>query len=75
MQYSRQVLFSEDISPEDEIDNLFGQLEVIQPPVTLIESIMNSVAQLPSHSQGTLRFNSWHDQDGLVVRHGYLEPS
>jgi hypothetical protein len=32
--------------PDDEIDALFGQLEQIQPPASLAENILASVAQL-----------------------------
>ena len=50
MNYSRNLLVADDMMVDgvdvDEIDALFGQLEQIVPPSTLVESILASVARL-----------------------------
>jgi hypothetical protein len=50
MKYSTQMLFAdtiEDESSEDEIDQLFSQLLQIEPPPTLVDDILASIAHLP----------------------------
>ncbi|HYU73840.1 MAG TPA: hypothetical protein VEL31_14260 [Ktedonobacteraceae bacterium] len=50
MKYSLQMLFAdvtEDDLPEDEIDQLFSQLLQIEPPPTLVDDILASIADLP----------------------------
>ena len=50
MKYSLQMLFAdvtEDDLPEDEIDQLFSQLLWIEPPPTLVDDILASIADLP----------------------------
>ncbi len=50
MKYSTQMLFAdvtEDESSEDEIDQLFRQLLQIEPPPTLVDDILASIAHLP----------------------------
>jgi hypothetical protein len=50
MKYSTHILFCDEIeddATEDEIDKLFSQLEQIEPPPSLIEDILASVASLP----------------------------
>ena len=43
-----QNLYSSPIDMEDEIDRLFSQLETIQPPPNLVDSILTMVlAQAP----------------------------
>jgi len=42
-----------DSEPDDEIDALFGQLEQIQPPASLAEDILASVARLHSPMTST----------------------
>jgi hypothetical protein len=34
---------------DEEIDDLFGRLECIQPPASMVGNIMNAVARLPRH--------------------------
>jgi len=38
---------------DEEIDDLFGRLECIQPPAYLVDSIMDAVARLPRHEDVT----------------------
>lgn len=75
MQYSRPTLFFDDASSEDEIDSLFNQLEVIEPPTSLVQQIISSVAQLPPYPQKERRQQSKHSHEGLIVLHDHLEPS
>ena len=46
MSYLQSVLFSEDVTSDDDIDRLFNQLEQLEPPTSLVDSILASVAQL-----------------------------
>ena len=83
-----QELFSEettntsngidDVSSDDEIDQLFMQLEQITPPPELVENILASVARLPlpqllSGGQDTGKLES--ASDGPIVRDARLQPS
>lgn len=72
MKYPQQLLFSED-RIADEIDELFSQLQVITPPESLVDSILDSVSRL-SYTR-TITPMLWENIDGLVVRHDHLEPS
>ena len=50
MKYSTQMIFAdmvEDVSSDDEIDELFSQLLQIEPPTTLVDDILAAVACLP----------------------------
>ncbi len=51
MQYSKKMLFTHNNMTEEledeELDALFNHLEQFEPPVSLVESIMATVAQLP----------------------------
>ena len=73
MNYLSQSFFPDEISSDDEIDELFCQLEPIEPPPSLIERIMESVARLPLPTQQSP--SDWDSLDGLVVRHSSQQPS
>jgi hypothetical protein len=69
---------NDDLSPLDDIDELFLQLEVVEPPPSLVNTILASVARLPRHEfltdvaeTGALE----QEVDGLVVRNTHLQPS
>ncbi len=47
MKDSQDILFSEEPASDDEIDSLFGQLQVIEPPSSLVERILIAAARLP----------------------------
>jgi hypothetical protein len=66
MNHAHSILFAEDITEDDEIDELFSQLQQIAPPATLIEDILASVARLsvPTPSRTTQKL--WDDM-GLVA--------
>jgi len=74
MQYTRHILFSEDILPDDtlpdELDELFSQLEQLEPPSSLIAHILSSIPQLPAPRQDLY----WAELDNLVVRHEDYPP-
>ncbi len=76
MMYSTQMIFAdtvEDMSPEDEIDELFSRLLQIEPPATLVDDILASVAQLPLPQE--MQSMTWDDVEGLVVHNKAQQPS
>ena len=72
MKYSMQIVFIdavEDESADDEIDQLFSRLSQIEPPPTLVDDILASIARLPFPPQ-----TPTHPFDGLdefIVRHDF----
>ncbi len=68
MNYAHTILFAEDITEDDEIDELFSQLQQIAPPATLIEDILASVARLGVPTPPRTTQKLWDDM-GLVVYH------
>jgi len=68
MQYSAYSFFCDSIEPEDDIDKLFNQLQIIEPPPDLITRIVGTILPL---SQSLLHY----DLDGLVVRKETKEAS
>ena len=85
MVYFQRAYFADDALPHDEIDDLFEKLQPVQPPPSLIQSILNSVNQLPRHPlpqqpQSPLPSISGitddiNGLDSLVVRKEGLPPS
>lgn len=77
MIYAQHLLFCEDIESDDEIDALFSQLQMIEPPDSLVDRILASVAQLPSYPLQEEQSLVWEEFDGgsLLVRKDHLEPS
>ncbi len=73
MKYPQQYLFSDEVSSDSEIDHLFNQLRLIEPPEGLVESILKTVARLPRPQY--LPSACWDDFDGLIVRHDTCGPS
>jgi hypothetical protein len=75
MQHTRYVLFSDDILPDDispdELDELFNQLDLLEPPPSLIARILSSISQLPPSRQRMY----WAELDNLVVRREDCPPS
>ncbi len=66
MRYSRRVPFSDDALPMDELDELFDQLEQLEPPPSLIAHILSIIADLPL--PGPIKGIPWQELDTLVVR-------
>ena len=76
MKYPLYLLMAEvakDPVVDDEIDELFGQLEVIEPPETLVGDILASAARLAHRS--CVASPLLQDMDGLVVCHDMCNPS
>jgi hypothetical protein len=74
--YSTQMLLAaniEDASSEDEIDELFSRLLQIEPPATLIDNILATVARLPLPQE--MDKMTWEDVEGLVARNKMQMPS
>ena len=80
MKYFPQALLADDVASDD-IDNIFSQLQQIEPPPSLVERIMQSVSKLPLPQErpgAQERTDSsifWDNIDGLVVRKNHLLPS
>jgi len=71
--YSTQMLLAknaEDMSSEDEIDELFSQLLQVEPPVTLVDDILATVAGLPLPQE--MDQMMWDTMTGMIV-HGTLQ--
>lgn len=68
-------LFSADVTTDDEFDELVSEMLHVEPPSSLVDNILSSVARIPltqnAVDQGTLE----DDQDGLIVHHGLALPS
>jgi len=73
MKYPQHILFSEETAQDDEIDRIFSQLPVIEPPEVLIERILDTVSHLPRPQ--CLLPPLWDGTEGLIVRHDRCEPS
>ncbi len=75
MQYTQRILFSDDILPDetlpDELDELFSQLEQLEPPPSLVTRILSSITQLSLPRQRMY----WVELDNLVVRREDYPPS
>jgi hypothetical protein len=77
------ALFSNDddddvISSEDDIDQLFLQLEQVEPSTALVDTILSSVARLPRHeflADAEDAHDSWDEFGSLVVPTSHLQPS
>ncbi len=69
MQYTRRILFSDDILPNDELDDLFNQLEQLEPPPALIARILTSISRLPRPKLPQAeQCPPWDELDTPIVR-------
>lgn len=84
MKFPQYLLFSDESSSDDDIDNLFRQLQAIEPPESLVENILASVTRLsqqcvsPSSSDvicTSMPLVAWKDIKGLIVHNENQEPS
>lgn len=73
MKYPQYTLFAEEVLPDDEIDDLFSRLPVLEPPESLVERILDTVSRLPRPQ--FIFPTSWDTLDGLILRHDTSEPS
>ncbi len=73
MRYSQRVWCSDDTLPRDELDDLFDQLEQVEPPPSLIANILATIAKIsrPKPVDDML----WQKLDTLVVRREKSPPS
>ncbi len=74
MNYPLHALFADDIAPDDEIDNLFSRLQQIEPPPTLVDTILASITHLSRQTQ-LPPSNLWESVKELVVHYEHKEPS
>ncbi len=85
MQQPKRELFSSDMPnddlPEDDIDQLFGKLKLVEPPPALIARILSTVSDLSQvESQkkglpGAEPSNPFDTVDNLIVRNEKKPPS
>ncbi len=81
MNYFPQILFADDVASDDDIDNIFSQLQQIEPPPSLVERIMRSVRNIPlpleknEVQERPAPPSLWDNIDGLIVRRSHLQPS
>lgn len=64
--------------PEDDIDQLFGNLELVEPPPALIARILANVSQLSqaeAQKKEPPEAEAFDNLDNLVVRNEKKEPS
>lgn len=54
MQYKTQLPILDDDLSEDDIDRLFSQIELVEPPPSLIAYVLDSVAAYASTSRSQL---------------------
>jgi len=73
MRYTQQVRCSDDTLPRDELDDLFDQLEQVEPPPSLIAHILSTIAELPLPKP--VDELAWQNLDTLVVRREKDPPS
>ena len=70
---------ADDLLPEDDIDELFGKLEPIEPPPALIARILSEVSRLshvgPTEPEPSALPDELEITDPLVVRKEKQEPS
>lgn len=74
--YSIETLFAnniEDMSSEDEIDELFSQLLHIDPPATLVDDILATVARLPLPQE--MDQMPWGNMSDIIVQDMLRMPS
>ena len=58
---------SADMISEDEIDDLFNQLDQLEPPPYLISQILTTVSLLPQPRPVPVS-RQWSDLDALIIR-------
>ena len=74
MSYLQSVLFFEDVSSDDDIDYLFSQLEQIEPPTSLVDSILASVSQIARQQRQDAN-DIWMKTYGIIAYNENQEPS
>lgn len=75
MKHFSRNLFSTDVTTDEEFDELVSELLHVEPPPTLVDNILSSVARIPLTQNVVDQSMLEDDQDGLIVRHGLAMPS
>jgi hypothetical protein len=75
MKHFARDLFSVDVTTDEEFDELVSELLHVEPPASLVENILSSVARIPLPKDEADQSMLKEDQGGLIVRHGLALPS
>jgi len=75
MKHFSRNLFSTDVTTDEEFDELVSELLHVEPPPSLVDNILSSVARIPLTQDAVDQSMLEDDQDGLIVRHGLALPS
>jgi hypothetical protein len=75
MKHFSRNLFSTDVTTDEEFDELVSELLHVEPPPSLVDNILSSVARIPLTQDAVDQSMLEDDQDGLIVRHGFALPS
>lgn len=79
MRFVPKDFFSEDITSDEEFDKLVIDLLYVEPPQSLVDTILSSVAKIPlPQRQAGLLYQEEDlisDHDGLIVLHDLIQPS
>ena len=70
MQYLEYISFLDDDFPQDDIDRLFSQLQLIEPPPSFIARILSQIPGNMSNVSSTSLFSqpvSWNRLDSWVL--------
>ncbi len=71
MQYQEYISFLDDDILQDDIDRLFSQLQMIEPPPSFIARILSQIPGNMSNVSSASLFSqavSWNQLDSWVVR-------
>jgi hypothetical protein len=75
MKHFSRNLFSADVTTDEEFDELVSEMLHVEPPPTLVDNILSSVARIPLTQDAVDQSVLEEDQEGLIVRHGLALPS
>ena len=75
MKHFSRNLFSTDVTTDEEFDELVSELLHVEPPPSLVDNILSSVARIPLTQNAVDQSILEEDQEGLIVRHGLALPS
>jgi hypothetical protein len=75
MKHFARDLFAVDVTTDEEFDELVSELLHVEPPASLVENILSSVARLPLPKDEADQSMLEEDQGGLIIRHGLALPS
>jgi hypothetical protein len=68
-------LFSTDVTTDEEFDELVSELLHVEPPPSLVDDILSSVAKIPLAQNAADQRCLEEVQEGLIVHHGLVLPS